>query len=87
MNSFLFTITSTRTCYVSISFYRGVVHCLKLSPNLRKQTKGVRSALLNKDKKKALELEVKKLNIILAMVKDQENIEKEETEEEYDPLK
>lgn len=81
------TVNSTRTCYVSISFYRGVVHCLKLSPNLRKQTKGVRSALLNKDKKKALELEVKKLNVILAMVKDQENIEKEETEEEYDPLK
>ena len=47
----------------------------------------MRSALLNKDKKKALELEVKKLNIILAMVKDQENVEKEETEEEYDPLK
>ena len=61
---------------------------MKLSPNLRKQTKGVKSALLNKDKKKALEVEVKKLLVILAMVREPEDVvEKPEAEEEYDPLK
>ena len=46
---------------------RGVIQCLKLSPNLRKQTKEVKTALINKDQKKALELEVKKLEVLLAM--------------------
>ena len=63
------------------------MQCLKLSPNLRKQTKGVRTALLQKDKKKALEIEVKKLEVILAMVREPEDVVKEKTEEEYDPLK
>ena len=49
---------------------RGTVHCLKLSPNLRKQTKEVRVALANKEPKKALELEVKKLENLLAMVRE-----------------
>ena len=49
---------------------RGTVHCLKLSPNLRKQTKEVRVAMANKEPKKALELEVKKLENLLAMVRE-----------------
>ena len=69
-----------------ISFDRGVVHCLKLSPNLRKPTKGAKGAI-NRDKKKVLELEVRKLLVILAMVRDADDIEKEETEEEQDPSK
>lgn len=51
-------------------FFRGLVQCLKLSPNLRKQTKEVKNAMLNKDTKKALELEVKKLETLLAMVRE-----------------
>ena len=43
---------------------------MKLSPNLRKQTKDVKTAFLNKDNKKALELEVKKLEVLLAMVRE-----------------
>ena len=46
------------------------MHCLKLSPNLRKQTKEVRVALANREPKKALELEVKKLENLLAMVRE-----------------
>ena len=65
-----------------------MVQCLKLSPNLRKQTKEVRNALLNKDKKKAMASEVKKLLIILAMVREPDVREKEHKEnEEYDPMK
>ena len=41
-----------------------------MSPNLRKQTKEVKAALLNKDSKKALEFEVKKLETLLAMVRE-----------------
>ena len=50
--------------------FRGIIQCLKLSPNLRKQTKDVKTALMNKDPKKALELEVKKLEVLLAMVRE-----------------
>lgn len=49
---------------------RGFVQCLKLSPNLRKQTKEVKNAMLNKDTKKALEFEIRKLETLLAMVKE-----------------
>ena len=42
---------------------RGIIQCLKLSPNLRKQTKEVKAALLVKDPKKALACEIKKLEI------------------------
>ena len=69
-----------------ITFNRGVVHCLKLSPNLRRPTKGAKGAI-NRDKKKVLELEVKKLLVILAMVREAEGVEKEENEEEQDPSK
>ena len=50
---------------------RGHIQSLKLSPNLRKQTREVRQALLNNDKIKAGELEVKKLDDILGQVRDQ----------------
>ena len=55
---------------IPFEIHRGIIQCLKLSPNLRKQTKDVKTALMNKDKKKALELEVKKLEILLAMVRE-----------------
>ena len=43
----------------------GEVHSLKLSPNLRKQTREVKLALATKDRKRAGQLEVKKLANIL----------------------
>ena len=46
----------------------GQIHSLKLSPNLRKQSKEVKLALINRDTKKAGELEIKKLEDILAQV-------------------
>jgi len=49
---------------------QGQVHCHKLSPNLRKQTKDVRMALLNKNMAKAAELEINKLEVLLAQVRD-----------------
>jgi hypothetical protein len=54
-----------------------------LSPNLRKQTKDVKSALINKDPKKALVFETKKLEVLLAMVREPEEkdaLPKEEAE-------
>ena len=64
------------------------MQCLKLSPNLRKQTKEVKNAWLNKDKKKAREAEVKKLLIILAMVREPDDHEKQSKQtEEDDPGK
>ncbi len=56
---------------------------MKLSPNLRKQTKEVKSALINKDAKKALAYETKKLEVLLAMVREPEEkglVIKEEVE-------
>ena len=47
----------------------GNVHSVKLSPNLRRQSKEMKLALLNKDTKTAGELEVKKLEILLAQVR------------------
>ena len=52
---------------------RGVVHCLKLSPNLRRQSKEVKTALLNKDLKKAGEMEIKKLEQLLGQVREPDN--------------
>ena len=53
-----------------VNYYRGFVQCLKLSPNLRKQTKEVRQALITKDEKKVHMYEVKKLETLLAMVRE-----------------
>jgi hypothetical protein len=44
------------------------LQCLKLSPNLRRQSKEVKAALLNKDLKKAGEMEIKKLDQLLGQV-------------------
>ena len=64
------------------------MQCLKLSPNLRKQAREVKTAIINKDKKKALQCEVKKLLVILAMVREPEdNPKKVDVEEEDDPMK
>ena len=43
---------------------------MKLSPNLRKLTKEVKAATINKDQKKILSFETKKLEVLLAMVKE-----------------
>ena len=43
------------------SVLRCAGQCLKLSPNLRRLDKAVKAALLNKDNKKAGEMEIKKL--------------------------
>ena len=60
------------------------MHCLKLSPNLRKQTKEVRQALITKDEKKAHMYEVKKLETLLAMVREPDP-KTEETEKTGKP--
>ena len=52
---------------------KGVIHCLKLSPNLRRQSKEVKTALLNKDLKKAGEMEIKKLEQLLGQVREPDN--------------
>ena len=57
---------------------RGHIQSLKLSPNLRKQSREVRQALLNKDTKKAGELEIKKLDDLLAQVRDQHTLNSED---------
>ena len=51
----------------------GEVHSMKLSPNLRKQSREVKIALAAKDLKKAGELEIKKLANILGQVRDQQS--------------
>ena len=60
--------------------WSGMVHCLKLSPNLRRQSKEVKTALLNKDLKKAGEMEIKKLEQLLGQVREPENDSDLETE-------
>ena len=60
---------------------RGSVHCLKLSPNLRKQTREVKAALVDKDEKKALMFETKKLESILAMVREPDENEEDDQED------
>jgi dynein intermediate chain 1 len=53
---------------------RGHIQSLKLSPNLRKESREVRQALLNKDHKRAGELEIKKFDDILSQVRDQHSL-------------
>ena len=55
-----------------LSCFRGFVQCLKLSPNLRKQSKDIERALRIKNNKKVQELQVKKLQTILEMVREQD---------------
>ena len=49
---------------------RGYVQCLKLSPNLRKQTKEYKAALISEDDKAFWGCEVRQFKSILDMVKD-----------------
>ena len=48
----------------------GEVHSLKLSPNLRRQSKEVKIATISKDFTKAAYLEVKKLDDLLEQVRE-----------------
>ena len=50
-----------------ILYFRGIVQCLKLSPNLRKQTRQVEAAMFIKDSRKVFSLEQKILTNILEM--------------------
>ena len=68
--------------FCDLYFCRGFVQCLKLSPNLRKQAKDIQTALRNKNAKKALELEVKKLQTIMAMVREPEDVVKDKQDKE-----
>ena len=52
----------------------GRIQSLKLSPNLRLLSREVRQALLNKETKKAGELEIKKLDDILAQLRDEHSL-------------
>ena len=61
----------------------GQIHSLKLSPNLRKQSRDVKIALANKNKAKAALLEIKKLEDLLAQVR---NPDKEDKDTELDPV-
>ena len=54
------------------------VHSFKLSPNLRKQSRDVKIALANKDLARAGVLEIKKLEVLLALVRDPEKEDKQE---------
>ena len=60
------------TCIFSTKsnlIFRGIVHCLKLSPNLRRQAPDVRTAMLSKHSEgKILRLKTKVLSNILEMV-------------------
>ena len=67
-------------------YYRGAVHCLKLSPNLRKEKRNIRKALLENDKRKWRTLQIEKLLTFLEMVKDPQKSLKNHSEEET-PLK
>ena len=58
---------------------QGRVISLKLSPNLRKQAKDVKVALISKDTKKAGVLEVKKLKDLLYQVQ-YENVDHDKDE-------
>ena len=49
---------------------RGEIVSLKLSPNLRRQSKEVKMAVVSKDLRKAAIMEVKKLEDLLAQVRD-----------------
>jgi hypothetical protein len=60
---------------------RGSIQCLKLSPNLRRHSKDIKNAVFSKDPKKILAFETKKLEILLAMVKEPDDKEVHGVEE------
>ena len=70
--------------HLNICFYlRGVVECLKLSPNLRKQTVEVQNATFTGNKTKIFNLERKILSNILEMARKSES----DTNESCDKFK
>ena len=64
---------------------RGFVQCLKLSPNLRKKTKAIKSAAMGKDDRKILQLEMKKLESIMEMVREPDDSSKNKEDNEDTP--
>ena len=62
------TVVTCNVMCTPVGDSTGEVHSLKLSPNLRKQTREVKLALATKDLKRAGQLEVKKLANILGQV-------------------
>ena len=62
--------------------FRGFVQCLKLSPNLRKKTKAIKSAAMGKDDRKILQLEMKKLESIMEMVREPDDSSKNKEDNE-----
>ena len=65
--------------------FRGFVQCLKLSPNLRKKTKAIKSAAMGKDDRKILQLEMKKLESIMEMVREPDDTSKNKEDIEDTP--
>ena len=65
--------------------FRGFVQCLKLSPNLRKKTKAIKSAAMGKDDRKILQLEMKKLESIMEMVREPDDSSKNKEDNEDTP--
>ena len=65
--------------------FRGFVQCLKLSPNLRKKTKAMKSAAMGKDDRKILQLEMKKLESIMEMVREPDDSSKNKEDNEDTP--
>ena len=65
--------------------FRGFVQCLKLSPNLRKKTKAIKSAAMGKDDRKILQLEMKKLESIMEMVREPDDTPKCKEDNEDTP--
>lgn len=59
----------------------GTIHCFKLSPNLRQQTRKLKAALVDKDAKKVMMIETAKLENILAMVREPDE-DKEDGQED-----
>ena len=76
----IFRISSYIFSTKSNLHFRGIVHCLKLSPNLRRQAPDVRTAILSRHSEdKILRLKTKVLSNILEMVvKPKESDEKTE---------
>ena len=52
---------------------RGIVHSLKLSPNLRRRSKEAQKAIQDEDMKEYMKLEVKKLDQLLTQVIEANN--------------
>ena len=58
----------------------GVTHCLKMSPNLRRQNKEIKKAAKNKDENLVRKLEIKKLERLLEQVSFSQDKDSEESD-------